>query len=165
MTGTPLDGPDLAEALALAGLDADTLVSHEALASGEQAWALRSTSETWFAEWRTLRDLVATTGRWPVAMTSWGYEIDPLNRRGTDPRSGLDEGPAAIMGRVAAVDIDGALDRLEAGSDPMPLDEWFEYHEEATRRRCGAAPTIEQVRAALGEEPLEMDIERWLLRW
>ena len=161
----PAAGAELAALVAGAGLDPAALVAHQALPDGEQVWALRSTSDGWFADWKRLRALVAETGRWPLAMLSWGDEVDLLNRRGVDPRTGVDEGPAAILGRLDDVDVDAFLDHLEAESLPMPLAEWFDYHEEATLRRCGSAPTVGELRAALGDEPHEMDIERWLLRW
>jgi hypothetical protein len=155
----------LSEIVERAGLDPAALVEHAPLPDGEVVWALRSTDEGWFDDWKALRRLVPETGRWPLAMSSWGVEIDPLNRNGVDPRTGLDEGPAGILGRLAEVDVEAAIDRVEAESLPMPLDEWFEYHEYATRERCGSAPTLDELRSALGDEPLEMEIERWLLRW
>lgn len=161
----PADGDELTALLERAGLDSSALVAHAPLPDGERVWALRSTSDAWFDDWEGLRALVPATGRWPLAVTSWGAETDPLNRRGVDPRSGVDEGPAAILGRLDAVDVDASLDRLEAESLPMPLDEWFEFHEDATRRRCGDAPGLDELQAALGPEPREMEIERWMLHW
>jgi hypothetical protein len=161
----PADGDELTALLERAGLDPSALVAHAPLPDGDEVWALRSTDESWFADWQALRRLVPVTGRWPLAMTSWGVEIDPVNRLGTDPRTGRDESPTGILGRLDGVDVDADLDALEAESLPMPLDEWFEYHQDATRQRCGSAPALDEVRAALGDEPLELEIERWLLRW
>lgn len=145
----------LSELVARAGLDPAALLERPPLPDGDRVWALRSTSEGWFDDWTALRRIVPETGRWPLAMSSWGVEIDPLNRQDA----------TGILGRLDDVDVDAVIDRLDEKSLPMPLDEWFEYHEYATRQRCGRAPALDELVAALGEAPLEMEIERWLLRW
>lgn len=74
----------------------------------------------------TPSEIVERAGLDPVALVE--HPIDPLNRNGIDPRTGLDQGPAGILARLDDMDVDAMIDRVEAESLPMPLDEWFEYH-------------------------------------
>jgi hypothetical protein len=160
-----VDGPELVASVERAGLDPGRLDEHPPLPDGGRVWALEVDGTGWFDTWSRLRALVPDTGRWPVATTAWGPGVDVVRRRGVDPRTGVDEAPAAVMARLGEVDVDGLLDRQERESMRLPLDEWYEEHEEETRRRCGRAPVVAELRADLGDEPVEMEIERWLLRW
>lgn len=159
---TAVEGDALARLLRGAGVDASGLRALPALPDGEVAWVLPSRSPGWFDDWLALRDLVEGTGRWPVAATGWG---DLLNRSTVDPRDGTDRSPAGVLGRVPDLDVDALLDAEEADALPLSLEEWYEFDIEPTLRRHGHAPTLEEMRAALGDEAGELAIERWVLDW
>lgn len=161
----PADGHRLEQVLGAAGLDTGSLARRPPVPDGSEVWELVSSGTGWFATWQRLRELVPRTGRWPVAVCTWGYDDDLVNRHSAAlPGGNLP--PAEVLLRLAAgTDLAVGLDRAESESFRQPLAESFDWHEDATRRRCGRAPSLAQVRDALGSEPSEMDLERWFLRW
>jgi hypothetical protein len=159
------DGSRLRRLLRDDDLDVTRLDLLPRLPDGSEVWMLPSTGTDWFGLWQRLRVLVARTGRWPVATCSWGYDEDHLNREPAGATSGTLPPPVRLMREVGELDVGAALDRAEAASFRQPLEDAFDWHQDATRRRCGLTPALSEVREALGEEPSEMALERWFLHW
>lgn len=100
------------------------------------------------------------TGRWPLAVTDlatgWNQEPAPGRR---------DLRPGAVMARLSSADVEALLDEVEDDGLREPLEEWVDWHLEETEDLCGTAPSLRELRAAVGERPVEMAVERWLLAW
>ena len=159
------DGDQLRRVLREADLDARRLDLLPRLPDGSETWQLPSTGTDCFELWQRLRALVARTGRWPVATCTWGYGEDYLNRESAGATSGTLPPPTRLMREAAELDVVAALERAEAASFRQPLEDAFDWHQEATRRRCGLSPTLSEVRAALGDEASELELEGWFLHW
>lgn len=132
---------------------------------GTVAWVQGSRSPGWFADWQGLRDLVAVSGRWPAAVAGWAPGADAVNRRTTAPHEGRDVSPIGVMADAARLDLDARLEREEADALQVDLEEWCEFDLEPTLQRCGRAPSLGDLERALGEEPGELAVERWVLEW
>jgi hypothetical protein len=69
------------------------------------------------------------------------------------------------MARLSSADVEALLDEVEDDGLREPLEEWVDWHLEETEDLCGTAPSLRELRAAVGERPVEMAVERWLLAW
>jgi hypothetical protein len=69
-----------------------------------------------------------------------------------------------VLRRLTAVDVPSELDDVEQ-DDLVPVDEWVEFQLEDTEGLCGQAPTVDDLRSAVGDPVAETVAERWLLDW
>jgi hypothetical protein len=111
--------------------------------------------------WRTARDLLDTTGRWPLAVhcppegRDWQTQLAEaqfFNRFFFEEAENTqDISPEGLLAAAEKADLPAFLGRIEAQQA-----EWNGFAEEAldatlalTRQRCGTAPGPEEVRRAL----------------
>ncbi len=167
---------ELARALedtALAGRPTTTL----AVPSSRPALAVEVGGLDVLESWRIARGLLDRTGRWPVAMTAWGEEEGTWSEQlaasafsrfefRSEASGRGDALPGDLLRAADGVDLDAALSKLEALTEPLdPTDLLLEE----TREDFGDAPTSEDVgdaRRADGS-PLTSrpEAERWLFDW
>lgn len=154
LNGAGLDGPvDV-----VAVLDTD-----------EQALALRVDDSSWFESWKVARELVPSTGRWPIAIADYDWpRSDPFSRSSfLETSSGLDVHPRAIIDRAPSFDLDGALvaEEERQANEWRPDSEAISADLDETRAMYGDAPTLNDVLSEVGPEPAQLDVERYLFAW
>ncbi|MHB1838117.1 MAG: hypothetical protein ACYCXW_24480, partial [Solirubrobacteraceae bacterium] len=105
--------------------------------SGERVLAVPVRPEALRGEWAAARAVLDRTGRWPVASEFVTYTHE------------LGRDPVAIRSAASGLDGTTALDDIWAAQRPW---EWLDekrlaWQLNATRERCGVAPSVEDVLA------------------
>jgi hypothetical protein len=116
------------------------------------------------AAYLAARSAVDRTGRWPVATAGW-WAGKPLAEE-------LDEGRIWPLGDLLPPLSDVELEaRVQARWEELDSyrfdDHWTElrHHVAMTEERVGSAPAEDQIRSALGDDPGELTLDRWLFDW
>ena len=130
--------------------------------------------------WAAARQLTPSTGRAPVAVTTWGTSggdwtqriesADLFSRFGfLAPEGTVGVDPDDILARVSQVDLGAFLaQQVAETSEYQTIEEDLEEELEHTKERTGRAPSPDEVAAAtLDGAPLQtvFDLDRWLDRW
>lgn len=119
------------------------------------------------AAWASARQAVDRTARWPVVVTDWngGGSNDLFSRFSYG--SG-DQSPLAVCHRAETVDLESELAALEAAADAWRCggwDDWLRSQLERTAANFGRAPALDEAKLALGIDPGQCTLERWLFEW
>jgi hypothetical protein len=116
--------------------------------------------------WRSARDLVSRTGRWPVVAVAWNGLDELFIRFPFDNGSGADTSVAGIVSRADRLDPVDVLADLAAQDDRWDAYEYLEPFEiPNTEQAVGSSPSAAEVRAALGPAPSRAELDSWLLEW
>jgi hypothetical protein len=154
------------------------------LETPEKAYAVEAPLGDMVELWRTARELVAQTGRWPVITTWWsnGGLSGSEARCGEDLFSRFyfeeapnaeDVSPRALVAAADSIVPAEFIKRMEQQRDQQradyaDFDEHIAYELGETARRCGAAPSRDDVNEArLGGRAIgtAYQLDRWLLDW
>lgn len=129
--------------------------------------------EAWLAAFSRLDK----TGRYPVVGCSWSGAghgwldevADQFSRFFYEDELGsnrTENTPAAVLEAAREVDVSAALKLFSAGRGDPP-EEWIDFCIEETDNQFGAAPSRNQVEAAVEAERMACleELERWFFRW
>lgn len=178
------DPAELSSRLAGGPLGGRTVSVIEMPRAGERVLTVPARPAELLTEWTAARALLEQTGRWPVAATAWSrvppaptletFWLDPRGEKPIPPA--LRQAAATLTGERAIAEI-----RAAQREDAEPLEEFLDWHLDATRKRCGAAPDPKAIAAAFADgdgrrsrrwlghrtpqRPAKIDLERWLLEW
>ncbi|MBV8634184.1 MAG: DUF4253 domain-containing protein [Burkholderiaceae bacterium] len=162
LTGTPMAG--------------HALVALQVLDTPEQVYAMRTNARDMEAMWRCARALVDKTGRWPLVTQLWTDDDEDLataleqadlfsrfeymEAPNTD-----DVSPRALIAASDVVDVDAFVDRMEADHNEGRSSEdiYLDYARSDTLRRCGHAPSMEELQTQ--QFATGFELERWMFEW
>jgi len=111
--------------------------------------------------WKAARDVVALTGRWPVAITNWGAT-------GLLDAALFSTGATETCAVAETVDVDAAMAELTATVDAFRWGEWDEmvrFEVSGTTDTFSRGPGFDELTAALGDSPGLLSLDRWLFAW
>ena len=133
---------------------------------GQTVLRLGLDPENVLAQWQAARALLPKSGRWPVA-TSAVPADRPAWRAGV--KTHVPTGACQQSDESAVAAGEEALAEMRAVIAEQwprePLAERLTYDLNATRGRCGLAPSEADVLAALPSDVSELALNRWLLGW
>ncbi len=148
------DPAELSSRLAGGPLGGRTVSVIEMPRAGERVLTVPARPAELLTEWTAARALLEQTGRWPVAATAWSrvppaptletFWLDPRGEKPIPPA--LRQAAATLTGERAIAEI-----RAAQREDAEPLEEFLDWHLDATRKRCGAAPDPEAIAAAFAD--------------
>jgi hypothetical protein len=129
--------------------------------------------------WEEARALLSATGRWPVlcsramapeALQRWAFRDSEGRRKPVAEVLAEAErlsGPQAFAAFAAMGEWAAARDaQRRPGLVLDTAGRLARSHElDKTRRIVGAAPSVDEVIAALGDDATDIEIEQWLLAW
>lgn len=187
MSGTPsaqavpLTEADVSAAH-LAGLEVGNLLGLDTHGGGIAILAPTTVAEM-LSAWQRAREVVDTTQRWPVLVTTWMaaagsawkaafLEEDPFDRfyfkEGLAGRHS-DASPAAVLQLASSVELDAriaAACAARAGWSREHIEDVIDNQLYPTERFCGTTPDRDVVRsAAAGAVDPDQSIDRFLMRW
>lgn len=134
------------------------------LTDGNHSFLISCEPEEIEAAYLAARSVVDRTGRWPVVTAGW-WAGKPLADE-------LDEGRIWPLGDLlpplSGVELEARVQARWVELDSYRFDDhWAElrHHLAATEERMGRSPSEAEVRAALGVDPGELTLDRWLFDW
>jgi hypothetical protein len=130
---------------------------------GNHSFLISCEPEEIEAAYLAARSVVGQTGRWPVATAGWS---------GLPLADELDEGRIWPLGDLLPPLSDAELNaKVRSRWDELDAyrsdDHWSDlrHHLARTEGRTGRAPSEDEVRSALGDDPGELTLDRWLFHW
>lgn len=165
------DEHELTALLASAGLHRPTVaathfggpaaLAPRAEATAERVFVIECDAANLNATWEVAADVVDATGRWPIATAGFGHEPLATSLWGSIIPTG------SLPDPLTDDELDRRIAELVARSDDIFIvdDEELVFHLNKTAQRVGAAPSADEVRAALGAPIGDTALNIWLHRW
>jgi hypothetical protein len=129
----------------------------------EQAFVVDVDPNEAMEVWQAARHAVKVTGRWPVLTIEPGILLVSFDGLRTD-------GPTTsaqrwICDRAQDTNTDALVKARAYVVEVRQSDQWVEIELSQTRRYFQSAPTVDDVKAALGSNPTRRVLDRWLFEW